>query len=208
MNNLIFFFLLMCLASPGLSQQEFSISINGQNFPVDLNRSFTYITETGDSVIFELTATGAIAQTSPPTTSFQNSGNSDVYEDLMIRFSYPENFAVATTQPATGLQQITLISGNGAGVIIQEFSSINTTSLSDFLLTQLVGESAASNAQPVNQSLGGQQVQGLRTRDDDGNDVVVYNYSKANQGVLIAMIGDSNSSNILLEFIRNLELKF
>lgn len=206
-----FLYLLMFFGFSSQGQDNHTITIDGKEFPIQMGESFTYITESGESIIFELggpenpAPVPAAVQT---TNQFENKGSETVFEDNMIRFNYPENFSVATTQPSEGLQQITMVSGAGGGIILQEFSTMNPKGLEEFFLSQLVGETHAANSQKANQTIDGNKVKGLRTTDEDGDPVVVYTHGKDNQGVVIALIGNQKNDALLIDFLRSLSFRF
>lgn len=182
-----------------IQAQEYSIKINGQSFDVKLDRSFTYITENGDSVAFTLQRTGTpIEQTVPSNHNTPQSANTEKFEDSFLQFTYPANYAIAVTQPVEDFQQITMIDGNGGGIIIQEFSSMDPTDLSEFFLLQLVDNEAAE-IQKVKMKLSGKNLKGLTTTDKDGRPISIYAYNKRNSGILLTIIGDESQP-----FVRSL----
>jgi len=197
---LIYFVLLGVLCN---AQEANTITIDGQDFPIEVGKPFTYITESGESVVFEVNGSDFSSpptSTQPPVTpsknQFENKGSNTTYEDDLIRFQYPDNFSIATTQPSQGLQQLTMVSGQGGGIILQEFSTMNPEGLDQFFLSQLVGESQASSSQKVNQTIDGKKVKGLRASDDDGNPVVIYTHGKQTQGIVIALIGNQEKQEL------------
>ncbi len=207
--KLKFLFILLVIGSQCLSQ-DYSITIENQEFPVELGKSFTYITESGDSIVFEINGPSNHTNSVPEqaTNSFENSGSDVIYEDNMIRFQYPDNYSIATTRPLDNMQQITMVSGTGSGIILQQFSTMNPEGLGQFFLSQLIGDGLASDAKKVNQTIDGKKVKGLRSSDSDGNPVVVYTHGKGKQGIVIALIGNQSDDNLLMSFLQSLAFKF
>lgn len=203
--------LLLLCTSCLLAQESYSVNIDGNNFEIELDRQFTYITASGDSVRFEVRKTGEALQIqqNPVVQDFNIGGDEKVFEDILIRFTYPVNFTVAKTRPAQNIQQVTMVSGNGGGIIIQEFIGLNTNHLVDFFLGGLIGSQNIETAQPASVTLSnGVALNGKIGLDDENNKVSVYSYGKEDKGILIALIGKEESDQLLSGFLDTLEVKF
>ena len=186
------------------AQANYSIEINGQSFAVQLNESFTYLTETGDSVQFVLSKTGKEIEIQPINESSPQSANTEQFEDSFLAFTYPANYAIAITQPAEGLQQISMINGSGGGIIIQEYVGMDPTELKEFFLQQLSTENKVESTKVENE-LGGQRLQGLQTKVNGQPTITVYSHQQQSGGVLLAIIGDEEK--LSTEFFTSLQLK-
>jgi len=128
--------------------QGVNILIDGQAFEVESNKEFTYITQGGDSVKFEIQSVPIQQPVAAPmrTTPLVSNGvDFTNYKDEFVAFSHPTNFSIAKTSDAPGITQLTFVSGNGSGVVIQEFTTINPASLVDFLMQDLLNDYDASS---------------------------------------------------------------
>ena len=204
--KLLFTFILFSVSVFCYSQENYSITINEQNFDVELEKSFTYITEGGDSVEFVLHKSGEtslIAQNDK--NNAPQSANTQQYQDSFLRFTYPENYAIAITQPADDFQQITMINGNGGGIIIQEFTAMNPSSLKEFFLNQLATAQNMETAS-VESNIGGKQLRGIQGIDGDGMSIKIYSHSTGNQGVLLALLG-TEEDDLLQQVLSSLQFK-
>ena len=209
MKNLVLA-LFVLFGATSLAQESYSLQINQQTFPVELGKNFTYITESGDSITFQLSKTGeaVVVQQVQNDQPFAQKGNDKQFDDALLSFSYPENYSIATTRPNKNIQQHTLVSGQGGGVIIQEFATINPSKLVSFMLSGLVTEEQAKAAKPITETIGGKAFKGLQTKDAEGNTVKVIGYGQNNKGLLIATIQSQTNDELLQNLFNQFTIKF
>ncbi len=63
------------------------------------------------------------------------------HTDNLYSFQYLKGFKVSNSKLGAGIEQLSLLTAEGAGLIIQRYESINPTSLNELMLTELTKES-------------------------------------------------------------------
>ncbi len=208
MKTQIALLITLAFAYTAHAQSDYKITINGQPFDVRLDQSFTYITNSGERVEFVLDKKSERGKPDEQTAKSKSiAKNQKSYKDPLMEFDFPTEFGAVETEPLKEMKQITMLDGDGGGIIIQEFLSINPADLVDFLLQDIVGEQQMGSAQQVNQSISGKQLKGKFARDSGGQKVVVYSYGNGNQGVCITLIGDDRHREVFSKFLTDFKLK-
>jgi len=105
------------------SQEDFVIRMNDTLINVALDKSYN-INIKGTQLNFTVS--------SKDTLTYTNS---------FFSFSYPKAFRVSNSQLDAGIEQISIMSAEGSGMIIQKYESINPTSLNEMMLTEMTKES-------------------------------------------------------------------
>ena len=118
-------------------------------------------------------------------------------------FDHDGQFSVAKTDLGGGVQQYALITPIGTGIIVQEYKGLNPSSITDFVLQQMVQESINAGAKMTKQATqralpGGDGVlKGVKAETSTENDVMDYEIvatGRPDGGVLVATF--SNKENI------------
>jgi len=63
------------------------------------------------------------------------------YTDNLYSFQYLKGFKVSTSKLDVGIEQLSLLTAEGSGLLIQRYESINPTSLNELMLSELTKES-------------------------------------------------------------------
>lgn len=63
------------------------------------------------------------------------------YENEMFSFQYPKDFKISSVSVEEGIEQITLMSAEGSGVLIQRYSTINPTMFNEMMINEVTKES-------------------------------------------------------------------
>lgn len=213
-NHLLIWICLVC-TSPSQAQEQYQIIINGEPYDISLDKSFTYITDSGEQVEFQVNKSGfpIVSQPEPEDKSkrqakSKKSNSSGQYSGELVSFSYPEGYGVAETEPIQGLNQVTMLSGDGGGIIVQEFLSIEAPNLVPQLLEGIVGSKQMANSKVVQQQISGKKVSGLHALDDLGNQVVVYAYAHKNKSLFITLVGKDGQREEFSRFLTDIEINF
>ena len=64
-----------------------------------------------------------------------------MYTNGFYRFLYPKAFRVYGTKIDVGIDLVSILTAGGSGMIIQQYTSINPTSLNEMMLTEITNES-------------------------------------------------------------------
>ncbi len=212
MRSILTSCLLLFSITLGISQQDASIIIDGKTFPIKTNKEFTYITHNGDSVKFMVNSIDRPVQTTAPAkknnpVSTAQMANRTSFTDDFVSFDYPVNYSAAKISIGPKIDQITLINGQGSGIIIQEFSTINPSSLVDFMLNEY--KDNLSGVKAENQTIktaNGVKLKGKRIRSN-GDDIAVVAHHKGKRGVLVTLIKTEGSDELMNAFLKTFEVK-
>ena len=63
------------------------------------------------------------------------------YNDRFFSFLYPKGFKVSNTIVDENVEQISILTAEGSGLLIQIFKSINPTTLNELILSEMTKES-------------------------------------------------------------------
>lgn len=109
-------------------------------------------------------------------------------------FDHDGKFTVAKTDLGGGVQQYALMTPIGTGIIVQEYKGLNPTSITDFVLQQMVQESISGGAKMTKETAqrtlpGGSVLKGVKAETTTDNDVMAYEIvatGKPEGGILVA----------------------
>jgi hypothetical protein len=107
----------------GSAQEDYTIYIDGVPYKVALNNKYD-VTLNGKKVSLSLKLNDTLT-----------------YSDQFVSFLYPSGFSVSRTQVDGGLEQVTILTADGSGLIIQKHTSLNPTTMNEMLLSEMTKES-------------------------------------------------------------------
>src|SRR5688572_16402178 len=122
MKNLI---ILLCIFFSGkaFSQDEYTLKIDDETIEASLNKTYE-ININGKKVNVSITGKDTLT-----------------YSDDLFSFKYPKDYKVSKLVVEEGLEQITILSAEGSGIIIQKYSTMNPTKLNEMMLGEMTKES-------------------------------------------------------------------
>ncbi|MDL2403280.1 hypothetical protein [Rhizobium mayense] len=120
-------------------------------------------------------------------------------------FDHDGQFTVAKSDLNSGVTQFALITPIGTGVIVQQYKGLNPSSITDFVLQQMVQESIDGGAKITKETTqrmlaGGNVLRGVRAETATANDVMDYEIAaigRPDGGVLVATF--INKENVAKE---------
>lgn len=109
-------------------------------------------------------------------------------------FDHDGQFTVAKTDLGGGVEQYALMTPIGTGIILQEYKGLNPSSITDFVLQQMVQESIAGGAKMTKEATqrtlpGGSVLKGVKAETASDNEVMDYEIvatGRPEGGVLVA----------------------
>ena len=141
------------------------------------------------------------------------------YSGAMFSFVHPTSVAVSKTELDPHIHQYLMASALGTLIIIQEYGSMNPTSLDNLMLQELTKETVAAGGeltqQPGSRTLpDGKQLTGLTAKvktKADTTDFEILGYGTSDQGVLVVTrVDESNAAKeggMIEKFWESLQLK-
>jgi hypothetical protein len=103
--------------------QDYKMQINDTAFDISLDKSYE-ISLKGQKIKFII-----------------NSRDTLKYDDGLYSFRYSKEYKVSKNPVDTGIEQITILTAEGNGIIIQKFSNLNPTKLNEIMLSEITKES-------------------------------------------------------------------
>lgn len=119
----VFFLLFLFAALRVSAQQDYLLTINGKTQEVGLNQEFTALIN-GQPATFKLASKDTLT-----------------YRDAFYSFKHPKELKPTTLKIEEGIEQLTLLTGDGTGFIIQKYTSMNPSGLTDMMLQEVTKES-------------------------------------------------------------------
>ena len=105
------------------SQDDYVIRLNDTVINVTLDKAYI-IDIKGTKLKFEVS--------SKDTLTYTNS---------FYSFFYPKNFKVSNSKIDDGIDQVSILTSEASGILIQKYESLNPTSLNEMMLTEITKES-------------------------------------------------------------------
>ena len=107
----------------GEAQQDFVIEVNDTTLNIALNKNYNIVLK-GQKINFKVTSKDTLN-----------------YDDAFFSFLYHKDLKVSRTELKTGIEQITIVTAEGSGILIQKFSTFDPGQLKDLLLSEVTKES-------------------------------------------------------------------
>lgn len=107
----------------GVSQEDFVIRLNDTLINVALDKSYT-INVKGTHLQFTVSSKDTLT-----------------YTNTFYSFQYPKAFKVSRSKIDVGIDQVSILTAEGSGMIIQKYESLNPTSLNEMMLKEITKES-------------------------------------------------------------------
>ncbi len=167
---------LLVLAGMFLSaQNNYKIKINDTVFEISLDKDY-HISLDGKDVKFKI--------------SFKDTLT---YENDLIKFNYPKDYKISRTLIQDGIEQITLVTAEGSGIVIQTYSTMNPTMLNELMINEITKESLnygykMKRADYKRKLKSGQEIdvdKVIMTYKDETNIYEVASIGKKDEGILI-----------------------
>jgi hypothetical protein len=184
-------------------QGDYRLVINGETIELNEDRPVTFTNQKGERVSLLLRKKDTLT-----------------YVDDFVEFQYPKEFSISKTAVEEDVQQLTLITADGNGFLVQEYKTMNPSMLVDIMLEELTKESTSYGFSRRDADMkidlpGGMKLEGKKTvleYKDEKNSYAVLTYGAKDAGVLVAIIftedeETSKDRNLIDLFLRSIRLK-
>ena len=118
------------------------------------------------------------------------------YGDDFVKFNYSNKYSISITELDVGIEQLMVMTANGNGIIIQEYSTMNPVFITDFMISEMTKESIsygykgepkeAQISLPSGLLLKGQKI--TLTYNTEVEEYQVYTYGAKDRGIMIATL--------------------
>jgi hypothetical protein len=167
------------------AQSDYTFQVNDSSFDIALDKSYVILVN-GQKVNLKL------AQKEELTY------NTDLYS-----FLYPKAFKVSTTKVDDGIEQLSILTAEGSGLLIQKYNTINPTSLNELMLTEMTKESisygyVAKKTNYTKTLKSGQEINIIKSElryKDEVNVYEIASIGKKDEGILIVTIRLDENAN-------------
>ena len=122
MRKILLAMSILCYLS-GQSQEDFVIRLNDTLINIELDKGYI-IDVNGNKLKFSLKLKDTLT-----------------YTNTFYIFLYPKAFKVSNTTIDVGIDQASILTAEGSGILIQKYETLNPTSLNEIMLQELTKES-------------------------------------------------------------------
>ncbi len=185
------------------SQEDYIVRLNDTSFNASLDKQYNIVV---NGQVFNLII---------------NQKDTLAYNDRLYGFNYPKGFNVSSTKIDDGVEQISILTAEGAGFLIQKYSSINPNTLNELMLKELTKESVSygyelkrsDDKKHLQSGLGVEVNKAILTYKNSVNIYEVASIGKKDEGLVIVTIrmdGNENSQGkkIIDLMWRSLKINF
>jgi hypothetical protein len=157
------------------AQQDYILQINDSSFDISLDKPYNILLN-GQKVNFKIKQKEILT-----------------YSTNLYNFSYSKDVKISKTEIDAGIEQISILTAEGSGLLIQKYETINPTSLNELMLTEMTKESInygyKSKKTTYQRTLpSGQKVDVTRAElryKDEVNIYEITSIGKKDEGILI-----------------------
>lgn len=124
------------------------------------------------------------------------------YSKSFFSFLYTKNYKVAQSKIENGIDQITILTANGSGILIQKYETLNPTNLKELMLTEVTKESInygfkETRTTYIKKLATGQEVEVTKaelTYKDEVNIYEIATIGKKDAGLIVVTIKMDNNA--------------
>lgn len=176
-NYIPYIFMLIALVSslPSFGQEDLVIQLNDTTFSASMDKDYS-LNLKGTPIHLKISSKDTLH-----------------YSSSFLSFSYPKLFKVSKTTIGEGIDQVSILTGEGSGIIIQKYETINPSALNELMLREITKESInygfkSSKSTYQRKLKSGQEIE--VTKDilrykDDVNIYEVASIGKKDAGIII-----------------------
>lgn len=194
-------FLFASFLSFAQNNANYVIILNNDSVFINLDETKHYTTKSGENIKVELVQPKILT-----------------YADNMISFKYESSLNVSNTQLDEGIEQCLLMKSTGNGFLVQKYSTIDPSSMTEFMITELTKESIGYGYQRTDENfekklLSGETLKGLKVTlsfEDEKQVYTVATYGENDHGILVLTMylnSDYDDMEIINLFLNTLQLK-
>jgi len=197
------FILVLCAVSLQAQQERYLLVLGQDTISITTGRQYVYVTRDGRELPIEL-----IKQ------------KIQTYESRLIRFQYPSKFELSTTDLGQGIEQVTVLTEDGAGFFIQQYFDSEPDDVVNLMMAELTKEAIQSGYDAREETFekilrDGKLLLGRKRTLTYRGKVETYtvaSFSAKNQGILAVMVtnntGNQKENQDLIQLLlESLEIK-
>ena len=183
--KLLVFSILLSFSIAAISQEDYQLTIDGVTTPVALDAP--YQIKVGKKTV-------AVTLSIRDTLT---------YSDSFLQFNYPNSYKVSEMELEQGITQKVLMTAEGSGFMVQEYTSLDPAMMQELLLKEVTKESKEYGYTEKREDYertvrSGETLTVLRSVLTYKDDVAIYeisSFSKKDEGVLLMTIDMNVTEN-------------
>jgi hypothetical protein len=169
----------MSLTAQAQNNGNYILIINNDSIPIDLNESAKHKTKSGATLDIQLIQPSILT-----------------YKDDMISFKHHKSLGVSNSKIQNGIEQCMILKSTGNGFMVQKYSTIDPSSLTQLMLNEITKESISygytKKEKPFRKKLkSGHIIKGIQaTLSYRGEEQIftVATYGEKDQGIVVVTI--------------------
>ena len=186
MKRILSIFVFFILIYQAQAQDRYILIIGQDTLSITTDRQYIFLTSDGREMPIEL-----------------RKQRIQSYESRVTSFQYPSEVEVSVTDLGEGIQQVNVLTADGTGYFIQEFSNSQPGDIVNLMMAELTKENIQRGYQATEETFekilrDGKLLLGRkRTLSYNGNvqNYTVASFGAQNRGILLVMVG-GNSGNV------------
>ena len=179
MKNLLLLLLLLNGFLLCAQSEEYTIQLNDTTFEIALDTEYS-LSINGEVITFKVTGKDTL-----------------VYEDDIYSFQYPKDFKVSKLKVDQGIEQVMLLTAEGSGILIQQYSTMNPSMLNELMLNEVTKESLSYGYEMKREDY----TRSLKSGQSIDVDKAVLNYKGETNIYEIASIGTKDEGILIMTMI-------
>jgi hypothetical protein len=168
-----------------VGQEDYLMHINDTIISIELDKQYS-IDAKGTKLQFKVSSKDTL-----------------LYQNAFFSFLYPKAFKVSQTKLDKGIDQISILTAEGSGILVQKYETLNPTSLNDILLNELTKESVnygfkSKRTNYKRKLLSGQEVEVIKDVLRHHQDVNIYEVGSIgfkDSGLIVVTMKMDDESN-------------
>lgn len=203
MKPLLSILTIICFVFQLNAQEKYLLVLGKDTINIETDKQYIYVSSDGREMPIQL-----IKQ------------QIQYYNSNMINFSFPNNYSVSQTDLGNGVTQTALLTADGNGFFVQEYTSLDPSDLVTIMMDELTKERISYGAQYTEETFqrfvqGGKLLIGRKRTLNFKGDTEVYTvatYGGNNNGILVVTltnnIGNPQETNRIIDmFFDTLAIK-
>ncbi len=186
MKRILSIFAFFILIIQAQAQERYLLIIGPDTLSITADRQYIFLTSDGRELPIEL-----------------RKQRIQTYESRVSKFQYPSDVDVSVTDLGEGVQQVNVLTADGTGFFIQEFSNTQPGDIINLMMAELTKENIQRGYQAVEETFekilrDGKLLLGRKRTLTYGGNVETYtvaSFGAQNRGILLVMV-NNNSGNV------------
>ncbi len=203
MKNILAIFILSLFLLNLEAQERYLLILGGDTLSITTDKQYLFLTSDGRELPIQL-----IKQ------------KIQTFESRLIRFQYPSEYELSITDLGDGIEQVNVLTGDGAGYFIQQYFDTKPDDVINLMMAELTKEAIQRGAEAREETFekilrDGKLLLGRRRTLTYRGTIETYtvaSFGAQNRGILVVMVTNNNgglkeSQDLIQLLLETLEIK-